>query len=134
MAASGEPRRREVGLRGGGRREERRREAGRRRGEDVARRRGRGGEGGGRTLEQILGYHPQAWSAVEDEALPLLRCRRRRRRGVRSLGAYVLPLVQDVEDGGVAVGPLHLLRRRAALRVPVGAAVVAPADFQSARR
>jgi len=61
----------------------------------------------------------------------------RRRRGLARrcwlVDAGVLAVVDDVVQLRVLVGALHLLRRRAPLRVAVLAAVVAPAEFARRR-
>jgi hypothetical protein len=38
----------------------------------------------------------------------------------------VIPLIDDIKYSWVFVGSLHLLRRHAALRIPVRATVIAP--------
>jgi len=84
-----------------------------------------------------LGLHRQAGAQALHEAagarvvVVLVRVcgslTRRRRRSL--LNAGVVTEVDDVKEGRVLVGALHLLRRRTSLRVPVSAAVVAPAMF-----
>ena len=106
------------------------------------RRRRRGGEAEGRgrvpALHLLLswlhgrplGLHRQVGARL---AVVLRRQRVRgslaRRRRPLALNAGVVAEVDDVKGGRVLVGALHLLRRRASLRVPVRAAVVSPAMF-----
>ena len=106
--------------------------------------RGRRGEGAALLLwlhGRPLGLHRQAGAQALHEAagarvvvvLVLRRLRvcgsLTRRRSRSPLNAGVVTEVDDVKEGRVLVGALHLLRRRTSLRVPVSAAVVAPAMF-----
>ena len=106
---------------------------------------GRGRRGEGALLLWLhgrpLGLHRQAGAQALHEAagarvvvvLVLRRLRvcgsLTRRRSRSPLNAGVVTEVDDVKEGRVLVGALHLLRRRTSLRVPVSAAVVAPAMF-----
>jgi len=115
-----------VGVRGRGRhhapvlRRRRRRRQGRGGGEVQ----GRGGRG------QALGLHREAGAQGLQVGVRVRVVLRRHRWPV---DAGMLAVVDDVVQRGVLVGALHLLRRRAPLRVAVRAAVVAPAEFARRR-
>jgi len=94
--------------------------------------RGRRGEGAALLLwlhGRPLGLHRQVGARL---VIVLGRQRVRgslARRRPLALNAGAVTEVDDVKEGRVLVGALHLLRRRTSLRVPVSAAVVAPAMF-----